>query len=66
MGNLVAILIIGLTIYTLIKKGIKEALAMFFFGCVLVSAVITKTNLSTVGNVFWKLLKEVLGGVTLG
>lgn len=66
MSNLLAILIIGLTIYMLVKKGIKEAIGVFLFGCVLISAIQTKNNLSVVGNSIWSLIRQLVGGVNLG
>jgi hypothetical protein len=63
MGKIVGMVFIGISIYTLIKKGIKEAIAVFVIGCILASAIDNQANVSLLGDTFWGLLKELTTGL---
>jgi len=65
MSNLVALVAIGLTIYTFAKKGLKEGMLLFGLCCILAAAAGDISHLTTVGNAIWKIVEGLLGGISL-
>jgi len=66
MVNLLSLVIVILATITLFKEGVKKAGILFFFGCVLISALAKSSNFTLLGNAVWKLASQILNGIKLG